>query len=59
MRKALAQRIRSEVPELDRAVDAVLRHWERAEVVPEDRDAVLNSVALNLHGFYNGVERVL
>jgi hypothetical protein len=58
-RKALAQRIRSEIPELDRAVGAVLRHWERAKAVPEDQDAFLNSVALNLHGFYNGIERVL
>jgi len=58
-RKALAQRIRSEMPELDRAVEAVLRHWERAKAAPEDKDAFLNSVTLNLHGFYNGIERAL
>jgi len=59
VRKALAQRIRSEIPELDRAVKAVLGHWGRAKAVSEDQDAFLNSVALNLHGFYNGIERVL
>ncbi len=58
-RKSLAQRIRSEVPELDGAVTAALRHWERASTRPEDQDAYLNSVALNLHGFYNGIERLL
>ena len=26
---------------------------------PEDQVAYLNSVALNLHGFYNGIERLL
>jgi len=47
------------MPELDRAVEAVLRHWERAKAAPEDKDAFLNSVTLNLHGFYNGIERAL
>jgi len=58
-RRALAQRIRSEIPELDRAVGAVFRHWQRARVAPDDQDAFVNSVALNLHGFYNGIERVM
>jgi hypothetical protein len=58
-RQALAQRIRSEVLDLERAVEAVYRHWKRAGTEPEDQDAFLNSVALNLHGFYNGVERVM
>ena len=58
-RRALAQRIRSEIPELDRAVAGVLRHWRRASADGEDQDAFLNSVVLNLHGFYNGIERVL
>ncbi len=58
-RKSLAQRIRSELVELDGAVKTALRHWERASTRPQDTEAYLNSVALNLHGFYNGVERLL
>lgn len=58
-RQALAQRIRLEVDELERTVSAVLRHWQRAQSSVEDQDAFLNSVALNLHSFYNGLERVM
>ena len=34
------------------------RHWEGARKATTDQDAYLNSVALNLHGFYSGLERV-
>jgi hypothetical protein len=37
----------------------VSRHWQRFKKARTDRDAYLNSVALNLHSFYNGIERVL
>jgi hypothetical protein len=57
--KALAQRIRVEIDELERTVSAVARHWQRAKAATEDQDAFLNSVALNLHSFYNGLERVM
>jgi len=57
--KALAQRIRVEIDELERTVSAVTRHWQRAKAATEDQDAFLNSVALNLHSFYNGLERVM
>ena len=55
----LAQRIRDEVAEIGRTLDAVSRHWQRFQKARVDQDAYLNSVALNLHGFYSGVERVL
>jgi hypothetical protein len=58
-RKALAQRIRLEVDELDQIVAAVMRHWERVGTVTEDQDAFLNSVAVNLHCLYNGLERIM
>ena len=58
-RKALAQRIRLEIDELDQTVAAVMRHWERVGTTTEDQDAFLNSVALNLHSFYNGLERIM
>jgi hypothetical protein len=44
--KALAQRIRAEVDELERTVSAVARHWQRAEVATEDQDAFLKRGAL-------------
>jgi hypothetical protein len=56
---ALAQRIRQEINELAQTVSVIARHWARLEHSSEDQDAFLNSVALNLHGFYNGLERVL
>lgn len=57
--KTLAQRIRLECSELDNSVSTVARHWQRAVTVTEDPDAFLNSVALNLHSLYSGLERVL
>ncbi len=57
--RLLAQRIRDEIEEMERTVDAVERHWRRFEKARADQDAFLNSVALNLHGFYSGVERIL
>jgi len=57
--KALAQRIRLELDELERIVSAVARHWQQARVAKTDQDAFLNSVALNLHSFYNGLEQIM
>ena len=57
--RLLAQRIRDEMEEIDRTADAVGRHWRRFQKARQDQDAFLNSVALNLHGFYSGVERIL
>ena len=57
--KALAQRIRMEMDELERTVSTIARHWQSAQATREHRDAFLNSVALNLHSFYNGLERAL
>ena len=57
--KTLAQRIRIEIDELERTISTVARHWEHAKAVTENQDAFLNSVALNLHGFYNGLERMM
>jgi len=54
---SLAQRIRHECDDLERVVKVVQRHWKRAKTA-RDQDAYLNSVALNLHGFYSGLERI-
>jgi len=53
----LCERIRGEVPELERAVDRALGAWAHAQQTP-DEYAYLDSVALNLHAFYSGVERL-
>lgn len=54
----LVQRIRLELEGIERTVDAVRRHWEKARSLAVDQDAYLNSVALNLHGLYSGLERI-
>ena len=53
----LAERIRGEVPELERAMQRALAAWAQAERMPQE-DAYLDSVALNLHSFYSGLERL-
>lgn len=54
----LAQRIQLEIEEIERTQTAILRHWQAARVANTDQDAYLNSVALNLHGWYSGIERI-
>ncbi len=53
----LCDRIRGEVPELERVADRALRAWVHAQQTPGEY-AYLDSVALNLHGFYSGAERL-
>ncbi len=53
---ALADRILSELSELSALTDRVRRAWET--VVSRNDDFYLDSVALNLHGFYSGLERI-
>ncbi len=55
--RILEQRTLEELEELDRTVDTVKRHWQTAETA-DDQDAYINSVALNLHSFYSGLERI-
>lgn len=53
---ALADRILSELSELSALTDRVRRAWEM--VVSRNDDFYLDSVALNLHGYYSGLERI-
>jgi len=57
--KTLAQRIHMEIAEIDQAANNAICHWQRYQEDTDDREAFLNSVALNLHSFYNGIERIL
>jgi hypothetical protein len=54
----LVERIRGEVPDLDRVVRRALQNWSRGAAVPNEQDVYLESVALNLHSFYSGLERL-
>ncbi len=55
---SLAQRVRTEVAELDRTQGTIVHHWERFQASTSDQDAFLSSVALGLHNLYAGLERV-
>jgi hypothetical protein len=52
----LAQRIRDECGELARLVARAQTGWRRAQQSADD--LYVDSVALNLHGFYAGLERL-
>lgn len=57
--RVLAERIKVELAALEQVVERVERALQRAAEDPEDRVYFLTSVALDLHGFYSGVERLL
>ncbi len=52
----LAARISSELSDLRQVVDRTLQAWDKA--AQQNDDFYLDSVALNLHAFYSGLERI-
>ena len=56
--RRLAERLKAELPDIDREVQRAQKSWDAAQVT-DDADPFIDSVALNLHGFYSGVERLL
>ena len=48
----LVERIRGELPDLERVCNRAAHAWFQAKKASGDQDAYLDSVALNLHGFY-------
>jgi hypothetical protein len=52
----LVRGIRQELEELQRVLDRIQEGWERSR--RSNDDYYLDSVALNLHGFYSGFERL-
>lgn len=52
----LSQRIRAEVIDLESVIDRIIEGWQRSKKSGDDY--YLDSVALNLHGFYSGLERI-
>ncbi|MFH7242713.1 MAG: hypothetical protein ACHWZW_07665 [Spirulina sp.] len=58
---ATAGRIRQELTELDQVVARIENIWtrRRQEPLPAEQDYWVDAVALNLHSYYAGVERIL
>jgi hypothetical protein len=54
----LASRIRQDLSELERVVGRVERAAQARRERSEEQDLFLDSVALNLHDFYTGLERI-
>jgi hypothetical protein len=54
--RRLAQRISAELNDLERVVKRAREGWNRTQQSGDD--LYLDGVALNLHGFYNGLERL-
>lgn len=52
----LASRARLELDEVERVLERARDEWEEARRSNDDR--YLDGVALNLHGFYSGIERI-
>jgi hypothetical protein len=57
-RTLLVERIRAESKDLDRSAQRVQSSWSQGSSAPRNQDIYLDSVALNLHSFYTGVERL-
>lgn len=52
----LAARILTELKEISKLVSRIEQAWKKAK--KKEDDFYLDSVALNLHGFYSGLERI-
>ncbi|MFA5787793.1 MAG: hypothetical protein WDA71_12570 [Actinomycetota bacterium] len=55
----VAQRVRAELGDLERAIDRAERASAAVRRQGRDQDLYLDSAALNLHDFYAGLERIL
>jgi hypothetical protein len=54
----LAERIRGEITDLERLVQRIQHAWSHVQELSDEQDTYMDSVALNLHGFYSGLERL-
>lgn len=54
--RRLADRIRTELAEIERVCQRIDTGWNRVQQTGDDY--YLDGVALNLHGFYSGLERI-
>jgi hypothetical protein len=56
--KEIAERIRGEAAELEKVIQKAISAWPKAQTKSPEKDVYLDSVALNLHSFYSGLERI-
>jgi len=54
----LVERIRGEASDLNRLVKRALLAWNQCKKLSSEQGVYIDSVALNLHGFYSGLERI-
>ncbi|MEK7397907.1 MAG: antitoxin [Candidatus Poribacteria bacterium] len=56
--KELAEQIRDEIPNLERAIKRALQAWQYAIAEPDRQEFYIDSASLNLQSFYTGIERL-
>lgn len=56
--RLLAERLRTELETLEQVVERAEGALSRAVREPQDQDYFIAAAALNLHGFYAGLERL-
>jgi len=54
----IVERIQLQLSDLDRLVKRALLSWSHAKESRDEQRLYLDAVALNLHGFYSGLERL-
>lgn len=54
----LKDRIEIELRNIEKSVQQSQNAWDYAKLFPGHQEHYFNSVAMNLHSFYNGVERI-
>jgi hypothetical protein len=54
----MVERIRGEASDLDRLVKRALMAWNQCKKLSREQEVYIDSVALNLHGFYSGLEHI-
>ena len=54
----LVERMRGEVTDLDHLVQKALMAWDNCKKPSSEQGVYMDSVALNLHGLYSGLERI-
>ena len=56
--EVLVERIRGEVSDLENVVKRASMAWTQCKKLSNEQAVYLDSVALNLHGIYSGLERI-